>query len=110
MSRAATPTCRCTSPAPSRARWGSSCPAGDGIAFLADDFTRVALGCASDPPQTFSPLARDVVVPGGMPPTTLAALFTTQVPPGTPSGAYTVFLVLTAPGAFADGRVDPTEL
>jgi hypothetical protein len=86
------------------------CPAGDGVAFFAVGFAVVQLACVSDPPQTFQALAQNVVVAGPMAPTTLVNVLTVALPPGTPPGVYTVFMVLTTPGAFADGVVGGGEL
>ncbi|MGH7263372.1 MAG: hypothetical protein ACREMB_00760 [Candidatus Rokuibacteriota bacterium] len=86
------------------------CPAGDGVAFFAAGFAVIQLACVSDPPQTFEPLVQNVVVHGPMAPTTLFNVVSQTLPAGTPPGVYTLFLVVTTPGAFADGGVGPAEL
>ena len=60
-------------------------------------------------PRTFQPLLANVQVPQGMD-TTLKGFFVYPFAGGEPIGAYTIFAVLTSPGAFNDGRVDPGDL
>lgn len=89
---------------------GSGCPAGDPIVFLADNFARNVSGCASSPPQTFAPLMRRASLPGPLSPLTLPGFFTVAWPAGVAPGPYTMFLLLTEPQGFDDGRVDPDDV
>jgi hypothetical protein len=89
---------------------GSGCPAGDPIVFLADDFARTVSGCASSPPQTFVPLIRRASLPGPLSPLTVPGFFQVTWPAGVAPGSYTMFLLLTEPDAFEDGRVDPGDV
>ena len=89
---------------------GSGCPAGDPVVFLADDFARNVSGCASSPPQTFAPLIHRASLPGPLSPLTVPGFFQVAWPAGVAPGPYTMFLLLTEPDAFQDGRVDPGDV
>jgi hypothetical protein len=60
-------------------------------------------------PRLFAPLARNILVPGGLD-VTLSELFAFTFGGREPVGAYVFFGAFTAPGAFADGRVDECQL
>jgi hypothetical protein len=80
------------------------CPADDAVAFLANGFADVFVRCvASAPPQALVPLFRDMVIPGGLPPTTVPNLFTFVWPSGLPAGPYSFKLFSAPPWAFFNG-------
>jgi hypothetical protein len=60
-------------------------------------------------PRTFRPLLANVQIPQGLD-ITLTNFFVYLFGGGEPVGTYTVFAVLTPPGAFNDGYVDPGDL
>ncbi len=80
------------------------CPGYDPIALVVGAGSGIEWRCLSSPPQTFHP-----AVAGG----SLSAL-PARLPfawrPGLPPGVYTFFVVVTRPGALADGRVDPGDV
>jgi Subtilase family len=77
------------------------CPAGDARVFVANNFSSVFVRCvASAPPETLTPLFRDVAIPGGLPPTTIGNFITFVWPPGLPAGVYSFALFTTPPLAF----------
>jgi hypothetical protein len=59
-------------------------------------------------PRTFRPLLANVQLPQGLD-VTLTDFFVYSFAGGEAPGAYTVFAVLTPPGAFNDGRVGPGD-
>jgi photosystem II stability/assembly factor-like uncharacterized protein len=85
------------------------CP-GDAVAFMADAFTHVVVSCLSSPPQGFPPLFKGIALTANMPLTAFPGFFVRALPPGLAPGAYTVFLVVTPPGAFLDGTIDSEDL
>ncbi|MGH7268095.1 MAG: hypothetical protein ACREMB_25030, partial [Candidatus Rokuibacteriota bacterium] len=89
---------------------GLGCPGGDPVAFLADAFAHAAVRCASDPPATLPLLFAGLTLPAALPPTTVPGFFTFAWPAGVPAGPYTLFLALTAAGAFADGTIGGDDL
>jgi hypothetical protein len=95
---------------PSEAGPGFGCPAGDAIAFLGDSFQRIVLTCASTAPQGFAPLMRGVMVAGPVTGVRVPDFWSLPWAAGLPAGRYTLFMVLTSPNAFDDGRVDPADL
>ena len=60
-------------------------------------------------PRTFRPLLANVQLPQGLD-TTLADFLVYTFAGGETAGTYAVFALLTPPGAFSDGRVDPGDL
>jgi hypothetical protein len=60
-------------------------------------------------PRTFQPLLADVQLPPGLD-VTQTDVFMYRFAGGEAPGIYTVFAVLTLPGAFTDGRVDSGDL
>jgi hypothetical protein len=60
-------------------------------------------------PRTFRPLLANVQFPQGLD-VTLTDFFVYLSTGGEPLGTYTVFAVLTPPGAFNDGYVDSSDL
>jgi hypothetical protein len=87
---------------------GLGCPAGDAIAFVTQGSAVVT--CLTATPKTFAPLFRGVSLPFSLPETTIPNFRSVVWPSDLPTGAYTIFLTLTPPDAFADGRADPTDL
>jgi hypothetical protein len=60
-------------------------------------------------PRTFAPLAASFEFPPGME-ATFDDFFVYTFTGGESAGAYTIFTLLTPPGAFADGQVEPGDL
>ncbi len=89
---------------PAAAGAAAGCPAGDAVVFLADGFAGLRLACASGPPSTFAPLARNVAAAD------VATGFTFVWTPDFPPGVYTFFVALTRAGALADGAIDPGDV
>jgi hypothetical protein len=87
---------------------GLGCPAGDAIAFVTEGSGVVT--CVTAPPTTFAPLFRSVSLPSSLPETTIPNFWSFVWPSDLPTGAYTIFLTLTPPDAFSDGRADPIDL
>jgi hypothetical protein len=88
---------------PSAVGPGVGCPGGDAVAFMIPG--GFAATCLSASVQTFAPLL-EVGLPHIFVPVS-GTLFALAWPTGAPPGPYTVALVMTPRGAFADGRVDP---
>ncbi len=86
------------------------CAPGDAVVFFADNFTRVAVACASGPLSSFTPLFRGVTIPGNLLTTTVADFFAAQWTADLPPGTWTFALVLTGPGAFAAGIRTPLAI
>lgn len=95
---------------PSDAGPGFGCPGGDAIAFLGDSFQWIVMTCGSAPPQSFAPLMRSVMVAGPVTGARVTDFWDLPWATGLPAGRYTLFIVLTSPNAFDDGRVDPADL
>lgn len=95
---------------PSEAGAGFGCPGGDAIAFLGDNFQRIVMTCASPAPQGFAPLMRSVMVAGPVTGVRVTDFWNLPWAAGLPPGRYTLFMVLTSPNAFDDGRVAPADL
>jgi hypothetical protein len=95
---------------PPDAGFSFGCPLLDAIAFVADGGSQIVTTCRSAPPQTFPPFMANASLPASMPEITLAPFWQFVLPPGLPPGAYTMFMVITPPGAFVDGRVDAADL
>jgi ELWxxDGT repeat protein len=87
-----------------------ACPAADPVAFVADAFTGISITCLSAPAATFPPLFRNLLVSGPSGPTLIENFFTFPWTADLPAGLYTLFLVVTLPGALADGALDPGDL
>ena len=86
------------------------CPAGDGLVFFADGFTRTVVLCyATASPQSFAPLFAGMAIPAFLPMTTVANFGVTW-PTGIPAGTFTFVILTTPPGAFADGNIGPTDI
>ena len=86
------------------------CPAGDGLLFFADAFTRTVVLCyLTASPQSFAPLFASMTIPAHLP-TTAVANFGLTWPADIPAGTFTFLIFATPPGAFADGNVGPTDL
>jgi hypothetical protein len=86
------------------------CPAGDALLFFADSFAATVVVCyMTASPQSFAPLFASMVIPAFLPPTAVAS-FALTWPAGIPAGTFTFVSLTTAPGAFADGNVGPTDL
>jgi hypothetical protein len=81
------------------------CPAADAAAFLVNKLTAAVLTCLSAPPQSFSPLVQSLTLPANLAPTTIANFFNLVWAAVAPAGVYTLFIVVTPAGAFADGAV-----
>jgi hypothetical protein len=60
-------------------------------------------------PRTFRPLLANIQLPQGLD-VTLTDFLVYPFAGGEAPGPYTVFAVLTPPGAFNDGRMDPGDL
>jgi hypothetical protein len=60
-------------------------------------------------PRTFAPLAASYEFPSGLE-VTVEDFFVYPVTGEESPGAYTIFTLLTPPGAFADGQIDPGDL
>jgi hypothetical protein len=60
-------------------------------------------------PRTFRPLLANVQLPQGLD-TTLMDFFVYTFAGGETAGTYAVLALLTPPGAFNDGRVDPDDV
>lgn len=73
---------------------GLGCQNGDPIVLLGDSFARVVLTCLSASPVNVVPFARNIVLPAGLPLTTVTILsFNWQ--PDFPVGPYEFFAALT---------------
>jgi len=80
---------------PAGAGPGLGCPADDAIVFLT---TRVVLTCRSASPQSFEPLARNLLLPAGLPPTSTPNFFSSVWPSDVPVGTYVFFIALARAG------------
>jgi photosystem II stability/assembly factor-like uncharacterized protein len=80
------------------------CPGGDAVVFLTDGFSGISLTCLlAAAPQSFVPLIRNAVIPGGLPTVDIPDFWTLVWPEGLPAGTYTLVVFTTPPDAFADG-------
>jgi hypothetical protein len=95
---------------PAEAGAGLGCPAGDAIACVGDNFQRIVITCASAAAQSFTPLMRSVMVAGPVTGVRVTDFWNLPWAAGLPPGRDTLFMVLTSPNAFDDGRVDPADL
>jgi hypothetical protein len=87
------------------------CPAGDAVVFFTNALSSVTVRCAAtEPPQTFPALFSNVAIPAAFPWITIPGFFSIVWPAGTPAGTYTFGVLMTPPGAFADGNVAPTDI
>lgn len=93
---------------PAAAGPGLGCPGADAVVFIAAGSAQVT--CLSASPQSFHALATNVTLPGALPSLTVSDFFTFTWGTTEPAGTYTVFLVLTPVGAFADGQLGPADL
>jgi len=71
------------------------CPNDDAIIFLT---TRMSLTCLSAPPQTFDPVARNLLLPAGLLPTTTPELFSGVWPLEASAGTYVFFTAFARAG------------
>jgi subtilisin family serine protease len=86
------------------------CPAGDALLFFADAFARTVVLCyTAASPQSFAPLFASMTIPAFLP-TTAVTSFGLTWPTGIPAGTFTFLILVTPPGAFADGNVGPTDI
>lgn len=81
------------------------CPGSLALAFVANGGSAFALRCGSASVATFPPYMANVTVPSGIDFTVDDVLALTW-PAGAPSGTYTLAILATTPGAFADGALD----
>jgi hypothetical protein len=87
------------------------CPAGDAVLFGANLFASFVVRCAGTaPPQTFPALASSLPFPAIGSPPAIPPAFSLVWPAGLPSGVYTWVILITPPGAFADGSIDPGDI
>ena len=86
------------------------CPRGDPVVFFVNNRTATVPTCLTAPPQTFPPLFQKLALPANLPLTTLTDFLSVVWPRGATGGTYTVFVALTPPGAFAEGRLVPSAL
>lgn len=85
-------------------------PDGVGICFITN-LSPLTAQCLplSDDLKTFPPLAANILVPQGLD-ATLSDLMAFTFGGGEPQGAYSVFMLLTVPGAFSDGSIDSGDI
>lgn len=87
------------------------CPIGSAVVFASGSTANLTVRCpAATSPQNFPALAKGVTIPAGLPPTPVGAFFSAPWPSGLPPGTYTFGVFTTAPNAFADGIVAPTDV
>jgi subtilisin family serine protease len=87
------------------------CPAGDAVLFFTNALSNFSVRCvATASPQTFEPLFPNVTIPVALPLVTIPGFLSIVLPAGTPAGNYTFAILMTPPGAFADGTVAPTDI
>ena len=87
------------------------CASGNAAAFASGAATNLVVRCpATNPPQSFPALAKGVTVPGSLPATPVPAVFSLPWPDGLPPGTYTFAVFATAPDAFGDGIIGPTDV
>jgi hypothetical protein len=95
---------------PSSAGPALGCPNGDPVQFFVNDLTASIVTCVSAPPQSFPAVIHNVTFPTSAVPLTLANFFSLVWPATMPAGTYVVAILVTPPGAFADGVVNPSDL
>ena len=71
------------------------CPADDAIVFLT---TRTVLSCLSASPQTFEPVARNLLLPAEFPALSTPNFYSVVWPSNVPTGAYLFFIAFTRAG------------
>ena len=83
-----------------------NCPGGpsDAIVLFESWFTRTVPACLSRWSGPGEPLVRDVVIPGGLPPTQLQSVLHFVWPPGLPLGTYTFLLGIADAGRAQSGE------
>lgn len=87
------------------------CPAGDAVVFFTNALSSVTVRCvATASPQTFPALFSNVPIPAAFPLVTIPGFLSIVLPAGTPAGTYTFAILMTPPGAFADGNVGPADI
>jgi uncharacterized delta-60 repeat protein len=74
---------------------GLGCPAGDAIVFLTP---RMVLTCRSASPQTFEPVARNLLLPAHFPALRTPNFYSIVWPSEAPTGTYTFFIAFTRAG------------
>jgi hypothetical protein len=81
----------------------------DGVTILFFTPTNVIASRLDADPRTFQPLAANVPLPEG-PALIIDNFRSFTFSGGEPSGTYSFFAVLTPPGAFGNGQIDPGEI
>jgi hypothetical protein len=88
--------------------WGAifNCPSGpsDAIVLFESGFTQTVAVCLSRWSGPGEPLVRDVVIPGGLPPTQLQSVLHFVWPPDLPLGTYTFLLGIADAGRVQSGE------
>jgi Divergent InlB B-repeat domain len=90
---------------PGSAGPGLGCPNGDAVAFVAEAYAKIVITCLSAPVMSPAPLFTGVTMPAASGGLTLSHFWSLVWNPGLPAGSYTVVVLTTVPGTFADGQL-----
>ncbi|HMH52416.1 MAG TPA: S8 family serine peptidase [Candidatus Acidoferrum sp.] len=86
------------------------CPAGDAVAFATPSGSVVVRCTATASPQSFPAFAPGTVIPASATPSVQPGFVSVTWPTGLPPGTYRFGVFTTAPNAFGDGVVGPSDV
>lgn len=96
--------------APASAAPAFGCPSGDAVLLFEAPDAMPRPVCLAEFPAGFVPLVPAAEIPAALPATAYPDAVALVWPDALPAGTYAFFLVLTRPGAFVDGQVDPGDI